>query len=157
MTVKRMVRRALLMFPVGVWIGYTVTIAISVAAGGFGGNFYSPVVPALEKAMGGQLPAVVLQYFLCGFLGSFSSLCATIYDIESWSYTRQTAVHFLVLAVPMFIITVACRWLPLRPGPVAAYWALFAGLYLLIWLGMRAYWKRKLRGINETLREKEGK
>ena len=50
--------RALMGFPIGIAIGYCITIAISWSVGD---GLYYPCVPAMEAQMGSQIAAATLQ------------------------------------------------------------------------------------------------
>ena len=64
---KKMIKRGLFGFPVGITIGFVITVIISACVGD--GNFY-PVTPELVGTMGSELNAVILQTVLCGVMGA---------------------------------------------------------------------------------------
>lgn len=154
MTWKNALQRGLFGAPIGVFISTTITILISVAAGGFGGNFYSPVVPELAEAMGGELNAVVFQYGMSLLLGFAFAAGSAIYEIEGWSIARQTAVHFLLSSTAMLPVAYACHWVVHTWVSVVLYFAVFAAIYFVIWLVLIGYWKRRIGRMNRKLRNK---
>ena len=56
--IKKIILRGLLGFPVGIAIGYVITIVISLI---WAQGYYSPCVPELAAAMGNEIYAVTLQ------------------------------------------------------------------------------------------------
>ena len=64
---KKLIQRGLLGFPLGIAIGFVITIMISVCVGD--GSFY-PVTLELMEAMGNELNAVIVQTVLCGIMGT---------------------------------------------------------------------------------------
>ena len=64
---KKMIQRGLLGFPLGIAIGFVITVIISMCIGD--GSFY-PVNPELIDTMKNELNAVILQTILCGILGT---------------------------------------------------------------------------------------
>ena len=64
---KKMIQRGLLGFPLGIAIGFVITVIISMCIGD--GSFY-PVTPELIDTMKNELNAVILQTILCGILGT---------------------------------------------------------------------------------------
>ena len=68
---KKMIQRGLLGFPLGIAIGFVITVIISMCIGD--GSFY-PVTPELIDTMKNELNAVILQTILCGILGTWLPL-----------------------------------------------------------------------------------
>ena len=64
---KKIISRSALGFPLGIAIGYIITIFISL---GWANGSYSPCVPELVSVMGNEIYAVILQALLCGLLGA---------------------------------------------------------------------------------------
>ncbi len=149
--VKNILQRASLGFPLGVFIGYTITIVISFYVGH---GSYSPVVPSLAQAMGSELNAVVLQYVLSGILGAGFSASSLAWEIEEWSIARRTIVHFVVSSVFMFPVAYFNRWMEPTLGGVLGYVLVFVGIYAIIWLVQYIFWMRKVREINQRLKNK---
>ena len=63
---KKLFLRGALGFPIGIAIGYVITICISLM---WAGGYYSPCAPELAEALGNEISAVILQALLCGLLG----------------------------------------------------------------------------------------
>ena len=63
---KKIIKRSLLGFPLGITMGYLITIWISL---GWANGYYSPCVPELISLMGNEINAVIFQTILCGILG----------------------------------------------------------------------------------------
>lgn len=64
---KQLLLRGLLGFPIGIALGYLITILVSL---GWGGGAYAPCMPALADAVGSEIGAVMLQALLCGLLSN---------------------------------------------------------------------------------------
>lgn len=154
MTLKKALMRGLLGFPLGVFISTTVTLFISIAMGGFGGNYYSPVAPNLITAMGGELNAVTVQYVMSGVLGFAFAMGSAIFEIEGWSMAKQTVMHFLITASAMLPIAYVCHWVDHTVLSVIIYFATFAGIYFLIWVLQQRYWKKKIEEMNKRIQKK---
>lgn len=148
---KKVVQRALLGFPLGVTIGYTITILISL---GWAGGHYSAVVPGLVQQVGSEIGAVIVQYLLCGLLGAVSSAGSAIWENDEWSILKQTTVHFIMLTLTMLPIAWFAQWVSHTVWGVVVYFAIFAVIYALIWMFMFLYWKKRIQKINQKLQEK---
>ena len=66
---KELIGRGLIGFPVGIAIGYVITVIISIC---IGDGFFHPVNPELVNKMGSELNAILIQ---TGLSGIMDSLC----------------------------------------------------------------------------------
>ena len=64
---KKLIGRGLIGFPVGIAIGYVITVIISIC---IGDGFFYPVTPELVNKMGSELNAVLIQTGLSGIMGT---------------------------------------------------------------------------------------
>ena len=140
--------RALMGFPIGIAIGYCITIAISWSVGD---GLYYPCVPAMEAQMGSQIAAATLQTALCGLMGSGCAVAAVAFRIERWSLFRATVVNFCVISLSILPAAYCSHWMRHTAGGVLGYFGVFLGIYLLVWCCMFLGWKEKIRRINERL------
>ena len=63
---KKLIGRGVIGFPVGIAIGYVITVIISIC---IGDGFFYPVTPELVNKMGSELNAVLIQTGLSGIVG----------------------------------------------------------------------------------------
>ena len=99
------------------------------------------------------LPSILLG----GIPGAIAMGSAVIYDIEEWSLLRATATHFLVV---MGVILFACFLLKWFPPWSPAFWIMLAAElvgYVIIWLIMYYCFRKKVRELNEMLKESREK
>ena len=75
---KKIVKRIWIGFPVGIAMGYIITLVISACIGD--GTLYS-ATPEFVQRMGTELSAVILQTALCGILGSGFAAASVIWEI----------------------------------------------------------------------------
>lgn len=154
MTLKKALLRGLIGIPIGVFISTTISLLISMIMGGFGGNYYSAVAPQLITAMGGELNAVILQYGMSCVLGFAFAMASAIFEIESWSMTKQTVIHFLITATAMLPIAYVCNWVERTALSIFVYFAAFAAVYFFVWIVQKRYWKKKIAQMNDKLQKK---
>ncbi len=148
---KNIIQRGLFGIPVGITIGLVITLGISIAIGD--GTFY-PVTPQLIDVMGGnQLYAVILQTVLCGVMGAGFSIASIIWEIDSWSLTKQSAVYFVVACVIMFPISYAANWMHHSVMGVISYIAMFIGIFIIVWPMQYCAWKIQLKKINKKVQQ----
>lgn len=146
---KKVLARAGVGFPAGVFLGYTITVIISMIEGG---GEYLPVVRELTQEMGSELNAVLLQYLLCGILGATSAAGSLAWEMESWSITRMTVVHFLVLTLSMLPIAWFSHWMRRSASGVLGYLGIFVGIYAVIWLALYLPLKRSVARVARKMR-----
>ena len=150
---RKLILRGLFGFPVGVAIGFVITIMISVCVGD--GSFY-PVTPELIVTMGNELNAVMLQTVLCGIMGVGFAMASVIWEMDSWSLAKQSGIYFSVVCIVMLPIAYVTNWMKHTVGGVLAYVGIFVVIFLTVWLIQYSAWKRKIKKMNDSIK-KSGK
>lgn len=145
---KKILLRSILGFPVGIAVGYLITIAISFV---WADGHYAPCVPELAEAMGNELHAVALQALLCGLLGTGFAASSIIWEIEHWSILKQTGVYFLLISVIMMPVAYFSYWMEHSLAGFLLYFGIFVLIFILIWMIEFLFWKRAVKKMNETL------
>ena len=152
MKLKNALLRGLLGAPLGIFLGYTITILISLF---LKDRSYYPVVSQLTQVAGSEINAVVLQYVLSAVLGFASAFGSAVFQIEEWSITKQTIIHFFLITAAMFPIAYLTYWMRHTLFGILSYVGIFAALYIIIWLIQMYFWKKRIEGINQKLQGKE--
>ena len=86
---KKLIGRGVIGFPVGIAIGYVITVIISIC---IGDGFFHPVTPELVNKMGSELNAVLIQTGLSGIMGTGFAMASVIWEIDSWSLAKQSGI-----------------------------------------------------------------
>ena len=147
---KRIINRGLLGFPLGIAIGFIITLLISICV--WDGSFY-PVTPELIDTMGNELNAVILQTVLCGIMGSGFAMASVIWEIDSWSLARQSGIYFAVSCVIMFPIAYVTNWMKHSIGGVLSYVGIFIVIFVLAWLIQYLAWSNRIRKMNDGVKK----
>lgn len=150
---KKIVLRSILGFPLGLAIGYLITIIISLI---LANGYYSPCVPELTIVMGSEINAVLLQAFLCGILGSGFAAASVIWETDSWGLVKQTGIYFLIISVIMMPIAYVTYWMKHSLKGVLSYFGIFFIIFVVIWIVQYVVAKRNVKKLNETLYKKHG-
>lgn len=145
---KKIVLRGILGFPIGIAIGYLITIFISL---GWANGYYSPCVPELISAMGSEINAVVLQALLCGLLGTGFAASSVIWEIENWSIIKQTGIYFIIVSVIMMPIAYFTYWMEHSIAGVFSYLGILVLIFAFIWMIQFVIGKHNVRKMNENL------
>lgn len=147
---KRLIKRGFLGFPIGIAIGFVLTVMISICVGD---GFFYPVTPELITKSGNELNAVIVQTVLCGIIGSVFSMASVIWDIDSWSLTKQSGIYFTISCAVMFPIAYIAHWMKHSIGGILSYIGIFTIIFIFIWLIQYFSWKSKIKKMNNAVKK----
>lgn len=142
---KKLIGRGVIGFPVGIAIGYVITVIISIC---IGDGFFYPVTPELVNKMGSELNAVLLQTGLSGIMGTGFAMASVIWEIDSWSLAKQSGIYFMIISVIMLPIAYFTNWMKHTALGVLSYVAIFVAIFVVVWLSQYLLWKRKIKQMN---------
>lgn len=147
---KNIILRGAFGFPLGLAIGYVITIIISLV---WAEGNYSPCVPELISVTGNEINAVILQALLCGFLGAGFAASSAIWEIERWSIVKQTGIYFLTVSVIMLPIAYFLYWMEHSLAGFFRYWGVFTLIFVMVWVIEFIIGKRNVKKMNDKLHE----
>lgn len=150
---KKVVLRGILGFPIGVAIGYVITIIISLI---WANGYYSPCVPELAIIMGSEIKAVSLQALLSGILGMVFAAISVIWEMENWSLVKQTGIYFIISSLIMLPIAYFTHWMNHSLKGVLSYFGIFILIFAIIWIVQYIIARRNVKKMNETLCKQQG-
>lgn len=145
---KQILLRGMLGFPLGLAMGYLITIFISLTVSD--GRYY-PCVPELAAVMGNEINAVLLQAVLCGILGTGFGACSVIWEIENWGIVKQTGIYFSIISVIMLPIAYVSYWMEHSLKGILGYFGIFVLIFAAVWIVQYTAAKHNVRKMNETL------
>ncbi len=149
---KKIVLRSLLGFPIGIAVGYLITIFISLV---WADGYYSPCMPELISAVGNEINAVIFQTVLCGVLGTGFGAGSVIWEMDDWSIVKQTGVYFLIVSVIMLPIAYFTYWMEHSVVGFLLYFAVFLLIFVIIWIVQFMIGQHNVRRMNEKLSQIE--
>lgn len=147
---RQLVLRGALGFPLGIAIGYIISILVSLA---WANGYYSPCVPELIAITGSEISAVVLQALLCGLLGTGFAASSVIWEVEHWSLAKQTGIYFGINAVIMMPIAYLTYWMEHSVLGFLSYFGVFALIFLVVWILQFTTGRRMVRKMNAGLHQ----
>ncbi len=147
---KELIQRGILGLPIGITIGFVITLIISACVGD---GAYYPVTPELIAALGSELNAVILQTILCGIMGSGFGMASIIWEIDAWSLAKQSGIYFAVACVIMLPIAYAANWMEHSIGGILSYIGIFLAIFVLAWAAQYIAWKRRIRKVNDRVKK----
>ena len=147
---NRIIKLALIGFPIGIVIGFVITLIISAC---IGDGFYYPVTPEFISLMGNELNAVILQTVLCGIMGSGFAMASVIWELDSWSLAKQSGIYFLIACIIMFPIAYITNWMKHSIAGVLSYVCIFIVIFVVVWITQYLSWKRKIKRMNDCFKK----
>ena len=139
---SRMIRRIILGFLLGTAIGNLIAW------------FFGSYVSSMLVARMGRVPAAILvQSLVSGLYGSFALAGTLFYDIEQWSLTRSSVMHFLVIAV-LYVPTAMFLGWANSATEILIVEGILLVAYFIIWLVIYLRYKKKVRSLNEMLKKR---
>ena len=150
---KKIVLRSILGFPIGIAIGYLITIFISLV---WANGYYSPCVPELISATENEINAVVLQALLCGLLGTGCAAGSVIWEIENWGIIKQTGIYFIIISVIMLPIAYFTHWMEHSIVGIFNYFGIFVLIFAFIWIIQFVIGKHNVKRMNKNLHNIRG-
>lgn len=148
---RKVLLRALLGAPIGLSIGFLVTLLVSA---GFGDGKFYPVTPELTALCGTELRAVAVQTAVLLLCGAVWAAASVIWETE-WSLLRQTVTHLLACSLSALPAAYFMHWMPHTVGGILGYFGIFLEIYAGIWLENYLSVRARIRAMNEKLRGKE--
>ena len=145
---RKIIARGIWGFPVGIAIGYLITIFSSFV---WGNGYYSPCMPELVSSMESEIHAVMLQALLCGALGADCAAGSIIWEIESWSVVKRTGIYFLAICAVMLPTAYFMYWMERSIAGFLSYFGIFALIFILIWVIQYMLGRRDVKKMNENL------
>ncbi len=145
---KKIIMRSLLGFPIGIAIGYLITILLSLV---WAKGYYSPCVPELISVMGNEINAVILQTVLCGILGTGFAASSVIWEMDNWSIVKQTGIYFSIISVIMLPIAYFAYWMEHSIVGFLTYFGFFVLIFAIIWITQFVIGKHTISKMNEKL------
>ncbi len=145
---KKAFLRGLLGFPLGISVGYIITILISF---GWGDGTYTPCVPELLNQFKNEINAVIFQSLLCGILGAASAAASVIWEIDHWSIVKQTGIYFIALSSSMLPIAYFTYWMKHTITGFISYVVFFVIIFIVIWIIQYTSIKRQIKNINNRV------
>mgnify|MGYP002572985650 CR=1 FL=1 len=146
---KKTVLRGIIGMPVGIFIGYMITMLVSL---GCGRGEYLPCAPELAARMGSEMGAVLLQTLLCAVLGAAFGAGSMIWEIERWSIAGQTGAYLVVTSLAMLPTAYLLYWMRHSLAGFLSYLGIYLLVFLAIWLGNYFAVRRSIRKMNEKLK-----
>ena len=131
-------------------LGFLLGAAIGNLIAWFFGSYVSSVLVA---RMGSVPAAILVQSLVSGLYGSFALAGTLFYDIEQWSLTRSSVMHFLVIAVLYVPAAMFLEWADSATEILIVEGILLVA-YFIIWLVIYLRYKKEVRSLNEMLNKR---
>ena len=147
---RKLFMRCVTGVPIGITIGYLITIFLSLV---WGEGRYLSCVPELISTTGSEINAVIAQTILCGLLGIGFSAGSMVWEMENWSIVRQTGIYFIIASVVMMPVAYAAYWMEHSLLGFVRYFGMFVLIFIVVWMIRYGIARRNVQKLNDTLRK----
>ena len=107
----------------------------------------------LARSSGGEsVMRIAIHLILSGVLGGVGIGTSVVYEVESWSVTRCTVTHFVILFTTYFAIGFSLGWFPLNDIVTYIMIGSYIAGYFMIWLIMYLVSKKQAQELDEELK-----
>ena len=144
------IKRALLGFPLGIAIGYTISIIFSVA---FANGYYGAVHPELIETFGSEINAVIVQAILWGLTGFVFAGFSVIWEKNDWSLVKQTTIVFCAYLLPTMIVGYILKWFEFSMLQAIMFVLIFIFIFFFIWVIFYLKAKKDVKAFNERIKK----
>ncbi|MBT9134348.1 MAG: hypothetical protein DDT39_01560 [Firmicutes bacterium] len=139
--VKKGLIQGLLGAPIGVFISTTIV--------------YLSLLTIGPRALEALAANFALQYWAGIAIGFVFGAMSVVFDIDEWTLTRQSVVHFAVTVAVFLSVSSIAGWIPpAETGALLLYVITCIIIYCGIWYAHYAYWKGKISEVNAQLRQR---
>ena len=129
---KKVIKRCLFGAPIGLLISHIIllitSIFLSVATKKYEGDFL-PAPWSLIELCGSELNAVIIQTICSLIFGAAFGGASVIWEIENWSFLKQTVLHLIIISVSSLPIAYCMYWIPHTIRGIVIYVSIFFIIY----------------------------
>ena len=123
------------------------------------GNIISMLV-ALVIGIAGKNPQMTIydyaKYTCAATVIGFAFAAASLlFESERISLLKATGLHFLCLAAVFYPCALLAGWYAFKLGELAVSFAVFAGVYVCMWLGIYFGMKTRVKRLNAELKSRK--
>ena len=144
------IKRALLGIPLGISIGYIISIITSFI---FAGGYYGAVHPELAGTFGSEINAVIIQAILWGLIGFAFSGFSVVWEKDDWSLVKQTVVAFFAYLLPVMISGYILKWFTPSILQVIIFVLIFIFNFAVIWIFFYLKAKKDVDDFNAKIKK----
>ena len=145
---KKVLKRALMGFVIGMPVGTLILILLSYMTEGGAVLF----TPALLGRTGNEATALLAQTLLSGVVGAVGMGGACFFDLDGWSVPAAALAHWSVYTLVFLPIGFFLGWLE-GPADALVMAVIFAVVEAVMTLVMFARYNAQVRQLNELLEE----
>lgn len=145
---KKILVRSAISAPISIVANQLITIIISIA---IGDGRYFPVTPAFAAMFESELAPVIVQVLLIGLIGATFAGSSVIFDIDSWSFLKQGAVHLAITSAVFLPVSMLC-WRPVNTASALSLAGCWVVVYGCTWLSRYFAWQHSIKKLNDRIR-----
>ena len=138
----------------GITIGITTGFLISLTfAFIYQSKDYAPSAPTFMSHFSSSTSATAVSALLWALIGCVFAISSLAFEVDRWSITKQTIVHFLITYVGFTPLAILCGWFPLNFFWLSFFTLIFVIVYFIIWLASMTTARHEVRAFNAKLHD----
>lgn len=142
---------------IGFFVGIALNVLVGIGISFIRNHQFTLITDHFATLIGQPLLAIFLQVMLSGLCGAWFALIST-WIKDEWSYLKQLVVHFCLLAIVFFPITLLLGWAKLDDGlllgNILTYLLIYFTIYFIVWLTQMIQLKQLVNKLNRKLKKK---
>jgi hypothetical protein len=146
--IKKILHRGLRGIIPTIAYGYLITVFTSLI---FLDGQYVPVVQILSAQFENEIYAVLLQIAFFALIGFVYGAASLIWDIDEWSYMKQTGIYFSISSITVLPVAYLMHWMPRNLIGFIVFFSIFTVMFFIVWCIQFSIWKAKIRKIDDEL------
>ena len=132
----------------GIAISTIIALVISFI---IGDGKFSFTAPTLAERAGSEVKAALIQIIFSGLLGGCYGAISLIWDINSWSVLKKTAIYFILSAVIMLPIAYINNWMQHSLAGLLGFVGIFIVIFIIIWIFTYIGIKKDIAKLNDHI------
>lgn len=105
---------------------------------------------ALVIGIAGKNPQMTIYDY-----AKYTCAASLLFESERISLLKATGLHFLCLAAVFYPCALLAGWYAFKLGELAVSFAVFAGVYVCMWLGIYFGMKARVKRLNAELKSRK--
>lgn len=148
---KKIIKAGILGMPLGITIGLIIALIFSYLNHT---DYLMASSPQFFTNFSSNLDGTTFSILLWALMGFVFSSSSLVFNIENWSITKQTVIHFITTFILFTILACLAGWFPLQATFFIYYFIEFLIIYLIVWTTTMAIEKKKINELNRLLNKR---
>ncbi|WP_407884696.1 DUF3021 domain-containing protein [Furfurilactobacillus curtus] len=147
---RKIIAAILCGIPIGITVGFIISLFFSVI---YRSQSYLPSTPTFIAQFSSPLIATIVSSVLWALIGIVFSLTNLLFQVDSWSITRQTVGHFVLSYLGFTPLAILCGWFPKSIAWLALFSLIYLVIYIIVWFISMSIAQAEVRRLNRMFKQ----